>query len=163
MIDFIGHAEFSACGNYRYLLTRRWGKRSARARTVCFIGLNPSTADANTNDATVRKCIAIADHLGFDQLKLVNLFAYMATEPKDLKLADNPVGENNDQYIEKACKDSAVVVACWGNHGLHLDRDVDVIKRHRRRLQCLKMNVSGTPAHPLYLPTRSKLEKFYAA
>ncbi|MBX2837480.1 MAG: DUF1643 domain-containing protein, partial [Gammaproteobacteria bacterium] len=146
-IVFHGHAEFSACGQYRYLLTRRWERRCAKKRTVCFIGLNPSTADAETNDPTVRKCIAIADQLGFKQLLLVNLFAYRATEPKDLKLSSEPLGELTDHYLLQAVKLSGTVVACWGNHGQFLGRDQEVLNMLPGKLHCLKRNATGTPAH----------------
>jgi hypothetical protein len=155
--EIAGTAEFSSCKRYRYLLTRQWEPRPARARTICFIGLNPSTADANVNDATVRKCIAISAHLGFTRLKLVNLFAFRATEPADLKEARFPIGEMNDDFLDAAVRTSGVIVACWGNHGVHQNRDQVVAQRFKRRLKCLKVNATGTPAHPLYLPTRSRL------
>lgn len=69
------HAVLSEDGVYRYRLTREWGENLDACKRVCFVMLNPSTADASKDDPTIRKCIGFATRLGFDALEVVNLFA----------------------------------------------------------------------------------------
>lgn len=83
---------------------------------------------------------------------MVNLFAWRATDPKDLKHAVNPIGDENDHFIENAVARSSMVVACWGEHGRLFNRASEIRAHYSRRLHALKVNQSGEPAHPLYLP-----------
>jgi len=81
---------------------------------------------------------------------MANLFAFRATEPSDMVNAKDPVGPDNDKWLVKLSKDAGVVVAAWGNDGAHLGRSNDVVKLIPN-LHYLKLNVTGEPAHPLYL------------
>ncbi len=89
----------SRCSHYRYSLSRTWNESLQR---IVFIGLNPSTADAQHDDPTVRRCIGFARRWGYGGLTLVNLFAYRTTEPAELKEVDDPVGLDNDRWIAEA-------------------------------------------------------------
>ena len=89
-------ALFSRDRRYRYRLGRRWGDGAA----VCFVLLNPSTADETREDPTVRRCIGFAGSLGYGALEVVNLYAYVATDPAELRRAGYPVGHSNDRHIE---------------------------------------------------------------
>jgi len=149
-----GNAVFSACGQYRYVLERRWSRRYGRAQSIAFIGLNPSTADATHNDPTIRKCMTYAARWGFSHMYMVNLFAWRATHPKDLIQTGHPIGDENDQYLDTTIANSAKIIACWGEHGIHRDRAAEIRSKFSRRLYCLKTNNSGEPAHPLYLPAK---------
>jgi hypothetical protein len=103
-------ATLSDCGRYRYRLWRRW----ADGPTVLFVMLNPSTADADVDDPTIRRCIGFARSWGAGALEVVNLYAWRATQPAELKAAVGPVGEypwqphvrhhinRNDVEIEEA-------------------------------------------------------------
>lgn len=82
-------AGLSPCGLYRFWLTRCWAPAKPCA---LFIMLNPSTADHEQDDATIRKCIGFARRWGMGSIRVANLFAYRATKPDDLKRADNPIG-----------------------------------------------------------------------
>jgi len=150
--DTIKTATFSDCQRYRYQLERTWGERLSRKSTVVFVGLNPSTADASKDDPTIRKCTDFAQRWQFKKLIMVNLFAWRTTDPNGLLASDDPVGELNDQYLDKAIKQSSMVLACWGEYGTILDRSSQFRRRYSRRLHCLKKNASGEPTHPLYLP-----------
>lgn len=86
-------ANFSRCRRFRYALWREW---DATLPAVMLIGLNPSTADANHNDPTIRRCIGFARDWGFGGVRVLNLFAFRATYPDDLKAAADPVGPRND-------------------------------------------------------------------
>lgn len=141
-------ANFSRCRQYRYALWRWWGEGDDYA---LIIGLNPSTADHRQDDPTIRRCIGFARDWGYSGLCVANLFAWRATYPEDLKAAADPIGPRNDQWLRRLAADAAVIVGGWGNHGHHLDR-----ARQVRALlppwHALRLNSSGEPAHPLYLP-----------
>ena len=140
-------AILSADRKYRYVLTRIWDEAKP---TVVFIGLNPSTADEEVDDETIRKCIGYAKRWGYGKLIMVNLFAFRSTDPSMLKRVEDPVGPDNGSYIQKCVSESNLVIACWGNHGKLLNRD-KVLMGSLPNLVCLKRNKNGTPRHPLYL------------
>jgi hypothetical protein len=82
-------ALLSECGQYRYRLWRLW---DALAPVMVWVLLNPSTADADTDDPTVRKCVGFARAHRYGGVVLVNLFAWRATDPKQLRIVNDPVG-----------------------------------------------------------------------
>jgi hypothetical protein len=139
-------AELSNCRTYRYSLSRIWDKSKPY---VLFIGLNPSTADENKDDPTIRRCINYAKDWGYGGLKMVNLFAYRATLPSDLKKHNNPIGVDNDKYITKLSKNSGETIVAWSDDGDYLNRDKEVLKLIKKPM-CLNINKSGQPSHPLY-------------
>lgn len=141
-------ANFSRCRRYRYALWRRWAPGDD---FVLLVGLNPSTADHRRDDPTIRRCIGFARDWGYSGLCVANLFAFRATYPRDLFAADDPVGPRNDAWLRRLGRDAALVVAGWGNHGRNGDRALRV-RRQLPALHCLRLNGSGEPAHPLYLP-----------
>lgn len=116
------------------------------------IGLNPSTADARREDPTIRRCIRFARDWGGAGLVVVNLFAYRATYPVDLKAAPDPIGPRNDYWIRRIAAQAQIRVAAWGNHGMFMDRAAKVQRILRGKLCCLRQTAAGQPAHPLYLP-----------
>ncbi len=142
-------AEFSPCRLYRYSLWRHWGEPTDSY--AMFIGLNPSTADENLDDRTVRRCISYAQDWGYGGLVMTNLFAFRATKPADMKAAADPVGAENDAYLRRLSTDAAVVVAAWGEDGLHMARG-DAVRRMLPNLCALAFTKAGLPRHPLYLP-----------
>ena len=141
-----GSAGLSRCGRYRYWLRRSWDPALAQC---AFIGLNPSTADAHLDDPTLRRCIGFAKHWGYGSLLLVNLFAWRATDPRDLLRAEDPVGAQTDLWLRRATQESARVIAAWGNGGQLCDRGRTVSKRFDS-LYCLGITAMGMPRHPLY-------------
>ena len=88
---------------------------------------------------------------GFGGSVTGNLFAWRATDPRDLKQAANPVGPTNDRWLRRLIQDAPLVIAAWGNHGEWLGR-ADQIRRRFHNLSCLRISATGQPAHPLYLP-----------
>ena len=151
-------AIFSDCRSYRYSLTRTW---DVSKKYVLFIGLNPSTADENYDDPTIRRCVDYAHRWGYGGLVMTNLFAFRATLPIDLKNAKFPIGEQNNQYIINLHKNSGLTVAAWGNDGCFKERDKEVISLVTK-LVCLKINKTGQPAHPLYQNKATKLINYPA-
>ena len=150
------NATFSDCRKYRYVLSRTW---DSKKKTILFIGLNPSTADEKIDDPTIRRCIDYAQNWGYGSLVMVNLFAYKATIPTELKNVNNPIGNDNDLHIIELLKKVDLAVAAWGNEGSLLNRDKEV-KKIIPNLMCLKINKSGQPAHPLYQKKDLKLIKY---
>src|SRR4051812_1134607 len=88
-------AIFSDCGKYRYLLWRKWSD----GPTLNMLMLNPSKAGEIDNDPTVARQITRAQMLGMGGLIVTNIFAYVATDPKDMKAAVEPVGPENNMYL----------------------------------------------------------------
>ena len=160
-------AIISPCKRYRYLLTRTWDARAA-TRPLVFCGLNPSTADADKDDATIRWLIGYARKHSFGGLIVVNLFAWRATLPKDMLVAKHPVQEkgteNNDLAIQQVlCTRGAVFLCGWGSNGTYLCRDQTVMNILRRRAvtpYCLKVNADGTPHHPLRISHDTELKEY---
>lgn len=146
-------AILSECGLYRYSLRRRWQMEP----TMIFIGLNPSTANAEVDDPTIRKCRHFAKRFGYNGFIMVNLFAYRATSPSDMKRAKAPIGPDNDRWLRFILAASTLKVCAWGNDGVFMDRD-RFVTRLGGEFHCLGVNSSGTPKHPLYLPNETELQ-----
>lgn len=150
--DVAGSAIIDASGQYRYLLRRRW---APHGRTVLWIMLNPSTADATENDPTVRRCIGFARTWGYAALAIVNLFARRTKDPRHLVgfTAPEAIGPDNDGVIRRELAEPSLVIAAWGNLGWLHDRDAAVVAMiGARSLSVLGRTDRGHPRHPLYLP-----------
>lgn len=146
-------AVISSDGKYRYRLGREFCLNGEGS--VCFVMLNPSTADAEQDDPTIRRCIGFAKRFGAERLDVVNLFAYRATDPSALRSLSksDAVGPENDMHILDAVMRSKRVVCAWGNHGILHGRAKEVMRLIGGVLtpMALKVSKSGQPAHPLYL------------
>lgn len=121
-------AEISSCGLYRYVLWRRWDKSKPR---LVYIMLNPSTADASSDDATIRVCCGRARRMGFGGIRVLNLFAFRATKPADLWKAADPVGPENDHkiesYLEQTTEDwKGMHIAAWGDGSTCAKKQTDL-------------------------------------
>lgn len=142
-------AEISECGKYRWWLRRHWGTEPAR--NVTFIMLNPSKADHEQDDNTIRRCIDYARRWGFNTLTVKNLFCLRATNPKELLTAEDPVGARADAEI-RAAFSSELVVCAWGTN-VPFGRDKKVLELlGNKPLFCLELSVNRcSPLHPLRL------------
>ncbi|GIT90950.1 hypothetical protein JANAI61_14080 [Jannaschia sp. AI_61] len=145
-------ATYSDDEIYRYDLTRTWDASGGR---VAFVMLNPSTATELSNDPTVERCERRARALGFGAFRVVNIFAYRATDPRDMRAHPEPVGgAANDRAIRDAALWAQRVVCAWGTHGAHLDRGPSVERMLRATgvpLHHLGLSKAGHPKHPLYI------------
>ena len=153
-------AHFSECGGFRYLLTREFGGES----TCLFVMLNSSTADAEQNDPTIRRCISFAKRDGFGRLEVVNLYAFRSPLPSVLFAAADPVGPDNDREIEAALDRADSVVVAWGNHAEQerVNKVVGLIKRSGKVSNCFGLTKLGQPRHPLYLKADAELVGYQA-
>lgn len=157
-------AMISNCTRYRYWL-KRWWSDDQDSPWACFIMLNPSTADAAKDDPTIRKCMGFAQRWGCKGIYVVNLFAYRATDPRQLLTPDNPIGAENAWAIRTAstlCK--GPIVAAWGANKM-VDRSgwvkqIDPIYKLGITVQCLGTTKDGYPKHPCYLPYETPLDDF---
>lgn len=147
-------ATISTDGRFRTRLWRIWSEYPR----LLFIGLNPSTADEEANDATVSWLIRWAFANGFGGLEIGNLYALRTKDPRELKAARYPVGPDNDKSLLALARcinhDGGVVVAGWGNHAQPnraLDFRTDLMLVGVPLL-AWGFNKNGSPKHPLYLP-----------
>ncbi|MEM7722501.1 MAG: DUF1643 domain-containing protein [Pseudomonadota bacterium] len=144
-------AEYSDCETYRYTLTRIWDDTGTRA---LFIMLNPSTATEVQNDPTVERCERRARTLGFGAFRVLNIFAYRATDPRDMRAAADPVGPENDAAILGSLDWADQIICAWGTHGEHLNRGPHVeamLRKADMPLYHLGLSKAGHPKHPLYI------------
>ena len=153
-------AELSEDGKYRYVLWRTWGD----GPRVMFVGLNPSTEDATKDDPTIRRCINFAQREGFGGLYMVNLFAYRATSPKDMKQAEDPTGNpENIRWIRYILEDVEKVIFAWGAYGVFMEwnevRIIDLLENTKP--MCFGKTSNGYPLHPLYLPNDAQLVPYF--
>ena len=188
-------ANISGCGRYRYRLWREWrssakpehwawltdelgrsvndgaGHPLGTPKSAVFIMLNPSTADGELDDPTIRRCVGFAKSWGYDRLDVLNLFAYRTRNPNELLSLthdDDPVGPQNRATFRSLLENDDTlgrpigkIICAWGNHGRYINQDETVLgwlgdyPRY-----ALRISQGGNPSHPLYLPAASKLVEF---
>jgi len=154
--DAASIAEYSDCETFRYTLTRVWDRDGKRA---LFIMLNPSTATEVQNDPTVERCERRARTMGFGAFRVCNIFAYRATDPRDMRAAPDPVGPLNDEAIRMSTPWADQTICAWGTHGAHLERGPAVERMLREMgtsLFHLGLSKAGHPKHPLYIGYATK-------
>lgn len=156
-------AIVSACGLFRYRLTRTWdpGKQSA-----CFLMLNPSTADATKDDATIRRCISFAKSWNCGGITVVNLFAFRSRHPKAMAAAVDPVGPENDLHIRDVVEQSYPIVVAWGGgvpkaYAARVEAVRAILANVGVSVFCLGRTDGGQPRHPLMLRSDTKLEAYW--
>lgn len=148
-----GGAWLSDDQAYRYRLQRTWGGSGGE---MVFVMLNPSTADADKDDATIRRCIGFAKREGCSSLEVVNLYAGRATDPIDLLAMDDPEGPENRKAWSEVMWDREpdFIVAAWGAERKWLPVS-QTLRRWlvcvQRPMLCLGTTKSGAPRHPLYV------------
>lgn len=145
-------AKISDDGTYRYVLGRRWGE----GMPATFIMLNPSKADAEVDDPTIRRCVGFARALGADGIHVLNLYAFRATDPDDLWTATDPVGPENNVVLARhaiACAEHhRPIIAAWGGNARPARvAEVLALPGMRVALHALAVTKHGQPKHPLYL------------
>jgi len=133
--------------------------------------LNPSAADDKVDDPTIRKCLGFCRQWECGTLHVVNLFAVRATEPSDMRKADDPVGPHNTDFVRYAVKMAVIqvdsfpggpVVCAWGTHGSFKNQDKTVLGLIESlcKPQALGLTRDGHPRHPLYVPYKAELVPF---
>lgn len=153
-------AYLSEDRQYRYWLVRIWDERLP---VMALFGVNPSTADENTNDQTILKDMGFAARLGFGGILKMNVGAYRATDPRDWRVAVDRIGPLNTtkhlrEYAEKF--NVTIYIAAWGRNGRYAPEQCAAIEREFPDLMCFGRNNDGTPRHPLMLPYSTPLEPY---
>lgn len=154
---------FSADRSHRYSLIHRWDDllTPPSGRGIAWICLNPSTADENQLDPTLRRIQGFSAAWGYTHFVMLNAFAFRATDPTDMKAAADPIGPENDHWIAHWSEHVDRVVVGWGEHGTHLDRHAQVVALlDPQKTFCLARNASGQPKHPLYVAQKTKPVRF---
>lgn len=142
-------AILSVDRKHRYALWRKWDENKPY---VLFIGLNPSKADENNDDPTLRRCIGFAKAWGYGGVCMANLFSLRATDPRDMKNSPYPVRKENQKYLQQLANNAGLIICAWGTHGSYLDADKQFMKHLKAySLKCLGITKEGHPKHPLYI------------
>jgi hypothetical protein len=152
----IKDAIISECSSYRYMLSRKWSENN---KTILFCMINPSLADDTIDDRTIKRCIGFAQRWEYDQLMVINLYALITPYPHELWLDIDPVGIENDAYIQKLASENIDIVCGWGADAKK-DRAIQVatvLKNSGGNLMCLGLNKNGSPKHPLYVKSDKPL------
>ena len=145
--------------DYRYTLYRDLRDpltAAGRHDRLCWVMLNPSTADEIVDDPTIRRVIRFTRDAGYGALEVVNLFAARATNPKRLYEHLDPVGPENMAAICDAFLAADGLVFAWGASGgaRALSQGASVgawARRFDLSPLCLGVTADGSPRHPLYV------------
>jgi hypothetical protein len=155
-------ALISPCGLYRYRLERRWGPEPS----LPFCLLNPSTADAERDDPTIRRCVGFARREGAGGIVVVNKYAFRASTPSALWAAPDPFGPDNDRVLAEVSRAAAAtgmpIVCGWGTLGNNSNRHIHILQQSGARLVCLGWTKGGAPRHPLYVRNDERLRDLFA-
>lgn len=147
-------------GPYRYWLERDWWERDNPKGAIdllTFVMLNPSVADADIDDPTIRRCIGFARREGAQELQVMNLYALVTPYPKELAAHPDPVGIGNDALLVDVARHHCrfKTVVAWGAHKMATPERVAILTDSARAagttLWCLGTTKSGAPRHPLYI------------
>ena len=144
---------------YRYILGTR-GKNPL----IC-IGINPSTAEPDNLDNTLKSVSRIAAGNGFDSFIMFNVYAQRATRPEDMdkELNDSLHRANMEAFRHiLANVGEGVKPAVWAAWGTIIEKRpylpgcvkemVSIGEEYGARWLCAgKCSVKGHPHHPLYL------------
>ena len=154
-------AALSRCGQYRYALWRDWPLEGMRRGRALFIGLNPSTADGQQDDATIRRCVGFARSWGCTGLVMLNAFAYRSRDWRKLLQSPDPIGPRNRAAFEFYRGRVDIIVAAWGAFPLMEERAPILVEwLADAPVWCLGWNKGGSPKHPLFVPKAAALQPF---
>lgn len=162
--DHASWAVFSEDRMYRYMLARMWddyfqvatGLDAEPTRPLMVFGMcNPSKAGASEDDPTIRKCLGFARRYHCGGILVVNAAAHIATDPRELRHAVDPVGPHNATMIHRAFRSSLLTmrIGAWGRLEPQVSRrllsSLFALKQHD--LWCFGTTKDGEPRHPLML------------
>lgn len=146
----------SDCQKYQYF--RFYSINQDAKKPLGIVGLNPSFIK-NGKNSTVSILSQIALREGYDSLIITNLYGYITPNPKDLKTVDDPVGPENDVWIQDMAKACDKVLCIWGNSGseYRIDKILPLIKN---KAYTIGLTKSGRPRHVLHTKKDVKLKKY---
>lgn len=147
-------ANISEDGAYRYSLLRSWYARAGEAKVLRWVMLNPSTASAEIDDPTIRKCMHFTRANGYNAMLVHNLYALRATNPERLLRHEDPIGPDNRRTLAGW---TMPTICAWGTKAYNLgfggwiDEVVRSIRADAEGVYVLGLTRDGYPKHPLYL------------
>jgi hypothetical protein len=153
-------AVISDCGKYRYLLRRTWDHGKPRALIIM---LNPSTADAEVDDPTIRSCARLTRELGYGSFEVINLFGLRAPDPAELEKSVDPIGARNADVGDAAINRCDIVICAWGAHPMARPRGdtmISWVKGWKPAAYCFGITKNGAPKHPLYVKSGTQLQVY---
>lgn len=156
----VSEAVLSGDRIYRYVLNRRWGTRGP---VMAWIGLNPSTADHQDDDPTIRRMCGLARREDCRGICVLNLFALRSPDPAVLARHPDPAGPGNDRWLAGLADADGPVIAAWGAFSMARVRAAEVtamLTAAGVTLECFGTTRAGWPRHPLYLRADAPLRPF---
>jgi len=151
-------AVISECGLYRYRLERECSLPFDGSKTFAYFGINPSTADATIDDATVRKWRGFTIRNGGHRFIVGNVFSYRSTDVRELAKVPFQQGPQHFSHLQRIIGDADVLVPCWGNSGKvpkHLREEILILiywlRSSSKPVMHFGLTASGDPKHPLML------------
>lgn len=162
-------AILSPCGAYRYRLERECSMPFEGSKTFAFFGVNPSTADATLDDATVRKWRGFTLRNGGHRFIVANVFAYRSTDPAVLTYQDDPFGPQWLEHLQSVIADADVLVPCWGRLA-KMPKDLRgapaqllaTLLRAGKPVLHFGVTGCGQPKHPLMLGYDTPLTEWHS-
>jgi len=159
-------AIVSADAIYRYALERVW---SERLPMLVVVGLNPSTADGDVDDNTIRKVVGFSRRWGFGGIVMTNLYAFRSKDPNVMKKAIREkglryaIGETNDHVLSRCFSKHENVWFAWGAQGCpaRASQVLALAHAHGREPYCIGTSVEGAPLHPLRQSYKSVRRPWY--
>ena len=142
--------RLSSCKKHRLQLWREWDSNLPK---VLFIMLNPSTADHEQDDPTLRRCIDFTKQWGYGGLYIGNLYSLRAADPMTLLKVSKFSHRGNYKHVSTMAQQCQLVVCAWGNYPIikKLGIPLNIFKQLNQKLHCIALSKTGTPKHPLYL------------
>lgn len=148
-------AVISACGLYRYRLDRTVAMTGP---VYAFFGINPSTADASVDDATVRKWIGFTKVWGGSRFIVGNVFAFRSTDVMALATVDDPFGDDIGDHVTAIIEEADILIPCWGRTDKAppklqdaFDVLMDALVSSGKPVMTFGLTKGGDPKHPLML------------
>tara|TARA_B100000780_G_scaffold278671_1_gene253094 strand:- start:2376 stop:2831 length:456 start_codon:yes stop_codon:yes gene_type:complete len=146
-------ALLSSCRTYRYRLDRNVDLLGDKV--VAYFGVNPSTADEDIDDATVRKWRGFSQRLQANRFIVGNVFAYRATDVSQLASVEDAVGPDNPMHLKSIIAEADILIPCWGSRNKlpqilwpHLDNLLFVLLHSGKPVYCFGKTASQDPKHP---------------
>jgi len=145
-------AEFSIDKKERYSLNREWDKSKNK---ILYIMLNPSLADDKNDDPTIRRLINFTKKFNYGGFLVGNIFTKITPNPKEIDKSKGMSDKNFEELIKLINKVDQIVYA-WGDN----IEEPQLLKELVLNPKCFGKNLNGSPKHPLYLPSETKLVNF---
>ena len=150
--NILRSARFSNDKKHRYKLSRHWDLNKPQ---ILYIMLNPSIGNESIDDPTIRRLLSFTKKFDYGGFFVGNLFTYITPNPKTLDTSIGITNKNLNVLTNLVSKADEVVYA-WGNS----IEEPNELKKLISNPMCFGKNLNGTPKHPLYLPSNSKILKF---